>query len=245
MFGKSKKKGSSSAKPVQEMFQSIAEDPADDPNSVVNMEGSYCALPTQDATIDCWFIAFSPLTSSSLFINEGIAELGDKLGIDVTEDLRILVLLWKMDCKEKPGSITVSEWTQGCETLGVDSWEGLKEQLPGLDTGFLETSQFKEFYKYCFKFNLSGTHRTLQKEVVLELLRLVLKDRVPTKRTESFCNFLESTDNYARITMDQWNSFLDFSNEVGDDVTNYDESTSAWPVMIDEFVEYMDKQQIS
>ena len=43
MFGKSKKKGSSSGSgvknSVQEMFQSIAEDPAD-PNSVINLEGA-------------------------------------------------------------------------------------------------------------------------------------------------------------------------------------------------------------
>lgn len=148
-----------------------------------------------------------------------------------------------MDCKEKPGSITLSEWTRGCETLSVDSWKALKALLPALDTGFVESTDFKNFYKFCFKFNLSGTHRTLQKELVVELLKLVLKDRVSLDRIESFCNFLESSDNYTRITLDQWCSFLDFSNEVGDDVTNYDESTSAWPVMIDEYVEYIDKLQ--
>ena len=169
--------------------------------------------------------------------------MGEKLEIDVTEDIRILVLLWKMDCKEKPGCITANEWTQGCETLQVDSWESLKEQLPGLDTGFLEQTEFKDFYKYCFKFNLSGTHRTLQKELVIELLKLVLKDRVDGERLDSFCQFLEAAgEPYARITMDQWTSFLDFSLEVPD-VSNYDEGTSAWPVMIDEYVEYLMEQQ--
>lgn len=177
----------------------------------------------------------------------GISELGDKLGIDATSDIRILVLLWKMDCKEAPGCITLKEWTHGCEKLGVDSWEALKGQIPALDTGFLETSDFKDFYKFCFKFNLSGTHRTLQKDLVVDLIKLVLKDRVPSDRVESFCKFLESTstDTYERITMDQWCSFLDFCNEVGDDVTNYDESTSAWPVMIDEYVEYIEKHLTS
>jgi hypothetical protein len=171
----------------------------------------------------------------------GIAVLGEKVGIDATEDIRILVLLWKMDCK--PGSITLAEWTRGCEKLGVDSWESLKAKLPSLETGFLETAPFKDFYKFCFKVNLSGTHRTLQKELAAELLTLVLKDRVPSDRLISFCKFLESTSSYAQVTMDEWCSFLDFSNEVGDDVSNYDESTSAWPVMIDEYVEYREKQQ--
>lgn len=39
MFGKSKKKGGNRVNSVQEMFLSIAEDPAD-PDSVVNMEGT-------------------------------------------------------------------------------------------------------------------------------------------------------------------------------------------------------------
>jgi Cullin binding len=34
-------------------------------------------------------------------------------------------------------------------------------------------------------------------------------------------------------------SFLDFSQEVPD-LAAYDESSSAWPVLIDEYVEYME-----
>lgn len=158
-----------------------------------------------------------------------------------------------MKCIAKPGCITLKEWTEGCESFNVDSWECLKDQLPSLETGFLECSAFKDFYKFCFKFNLSGSHRTLQKEVVVELLKLVLKDRIPTERIESVCSFLNSSENYSQITLDQWCSILEFITEMGlDDENNannftasYDESTSAWPVMIDEYVEYIEKQRRS
>jgi Cullin binding len=166
--------------------------------------------------------------------------------MDVTEDIRILVLLWKMDCKEKPGNITLTEWTNGCELLGVDTFESMAALLPSFELGFFENTAFKDFYKFCFKFNLSGTHRTLPKELVVELLQLVLKDRDPYDRVGPFCTFLESTDSaYSCITMDQWCSFFEFTIEVGNDVSNYDESTSAWPVLIDEFVDYLTKQQSS
>jgi hypothetical protein len=169
--------------------------------------------------------------------------LGEKLGIDATEDIRILVLLWKMDCNEKPGCISLSEWTTGCEALDVDSFEAMAELLPSFELGFLENSDFRDFFKFCFKFNLSGTHRTLPKEVVIELLQLVLKDRDPYQRVQSFCNFLQQPEStYTCITMDQWCSFFDFNIEVGNDLTSYDESTSAWPVLIDEFVDYLAKQ---
>jgi Cullin binding len=175
----------------------------------------------------------------------GIATLGEKLGIDASEDIRILVLFWKIDCKEIPGSITQAEWTKGCETLGVDSFDSMADLLPSYDLGFMENSAFKDFFKYCFKFNLTGTHRTLPKEVAVDLLHLILKDRDPYKRVESFCKFLQRPDcTYTCITMDQWCSFFDFNIEVGDDISNYDESTSAWPVLIDEFVDYLANEPI-
>ena len=171
----------------------------------------------------------------------------------MTEDTRLLVLLWKMDCcKDKSGAITWPEWKQGCEKLRVDTWEGLREQLPGCELGFLENADFKDFYKFCFRFNLEGTHKTLDQELVVALLGLLLGDgeRVAKDRTDSFCQFLEAAaadakEQYAKITLDQWTSFLDFSLEVKD-LDNYDESTSAWPVLLEEYVEfYMEKMRHS
>ena len=76
------------------------------------------------------------------------------------------------------------------------------------------------------------------------LLQLVLKDtsRVSQNRLDSFCRFLETTKDYQRITLDQWTSFWDFSQEC-DDLSGYDENTSAWPVMIDEYVEFVEAEQ--
>ena len=168
--------------------------------------------------------------------------MGEKLGIDATEDIRILVLLWKMGCNEKPSKMSKNEWMQGCAALQIDSWDKLKSQLPACDTGFLEQQEFKDFYKFCFLFNRQGTHRTLDKDLVVALLKLVLQERIPKDRLETFCTFLEKNDQYQRITLDQWTSFLDFCYEC-EDLSNYDESTSAWPVLIDEYVDYMEEQQ--
>ena len=191
----------------------------------------------------CLFLSLSLTHRNIRDYYPGIALLGSRLGIDdVTEDMRILVLLWKMDCcKEQNNCITWTEWKCGCESLQVDSWEALKEQLPGCDLGFLENGEFKDFYKFCFRFNLEGTHKTLDKEFVVALLGLLFADegeqRVPKERIDSFCQFLDAKDHYAKITLDQWTSFLDFSWEVKD-LENYDESMWAWPVMLDEYVEY-------
>ena len=70
-------------------------------------------------------------------------------------DVRILVLMWKMEAgKDKPAQITRDEWALGCQRLNVDSMEKLKQLLPGLDTGFLESHEFREFYKVGFFFHI-------------------------------------------------------------------------------------------
>jgi hypothetical protein len=169
--------------------------------------------------------------------------MGEKLGMDATEDIRILVLLWKMGCREKPAQILKQEWMQGCSQLQVDSWEKMQALVPTLDTGFLEQTDFKDFYKFCFQFNRQGTHRTLDKDLVVALLKLVLKERVATDRLETFCEFLEtSAAQHSRITLDQWTSFLDFCLEC-EDLSTYDESTSAWPVLLDEYVDWIEERQ--
>ncbi len=70
--------------------------------------------------------------------------------------------------------------------------------------------------------------------------------RVATDRIDTFCDFLDSTkdENYSKITLDQWRSFLDFSYEYpnAESLEGYDEGDSAWPVLIDEYCEYMAKK---
>jgi Cullin binding len=78
--------------------------------------------------------------------------------------------------------------------------------------------------------------------MVVTLLKMVLKDRIAGERLDSFCSFVETQSSYSCITLDQWASFLDFCSEC-EDLSTYDESVSAWPVLIDEYVEYMEDQQ--
>jgi len=173
---------------------------------------------------------------------EGVASLCEKLDLDCESDVRVLVLLWKLGSKEKPGQITKEEFESGCSELQVDSYTKFKKLIPSLDIGFLDRDEFKDFYKFCFQFNRQGTHRTLDKEMVVALLQMVLKGRIADERLDTFCTFTESQTSYTRITLDQWCSFLDFCYEC-EDLSTYDESMSAWPVLIDEYVDYMEEQQ--
>ena len=78
---------------------------------------------------------------------EGISILCEKLDLDPLEDIRVLVLLWKMGATSKPAQISREEWMKGCEKLQVDTVTKFKELLPSLEVGFLDNDEFKEFYK--------------------------------------------------------------------------------------------------
>lgn len=74
---------------------------------------------------------------------EGIGNLCDMLQIDPNTDVRILVLMWKLEAKAKPGSINREEFMKGMKKLNKSSVAGLAAILPTLDPGFLERTEFR------------------------------------------------------------------------------------------------------
>mmetsp|Transcript_11036 Transcript_11036/g.16691 ORF Transcript_11036/g.16691 Transcript_11036/m.16691 type:complete len:238 (-) Transcript_11036:223-936(-) len=170
---------------------------------------------------------------------EGISKLCEQIDIDPESDVRVLVLLWKLGANDRPGEISKEEFLGGCTRLGVDSASKIQGLMPSLDLGFLDREEFKGFYKFCFQFQREGTHRTLDTGLVSALLDMLLKGgRIPSERLETFIEYLDTKCPNTRITLDQWTSFLEFAYEV-EDLADYDEDGGAWPVLLDEYVEWM------
>ncbi len=171
------------------------------------------------------------------------------LGIPL-DDIKPFFLLYSLNAKEVPHFISRQEFVGSMVALGCESIAELKAQAGRFDPDFLETKSrdFANFYNWFFDFNReirSFTTKTfvrvLKKEEVLDLLPLILSEQ-RSQHVKDFLNFLAnytpaSGPAITTLSKDSWRSFLDFSNSVKSDLSDYSEDM-AWPVLFDEFVRW-------
>jgi len=118
--------------------------------------------------------------------------------------------------------------------LGCDAIDKLKTKLISLDKEILDPNKFKEFYQFTFNYAKNPGQKGLDLEMALAYWNIVMAGRF--KFLNLWSTFLKEHHNRS-IPKDTWNLLLDFAVTVNDDLGNYDEE-GAWPVLIDDFVEY-------
>ncbi|KAL2462148.1 protein of unknown function (DUF298) [Abeliophyllum distichum] len=218
--------------------------------------------------IDQLFHSYANI-SSGMIDPEGIETLCSDLEVDHT-DVRILMLAWKMRA-EKQGYFTLDEWRRGLKALRADTILKLKKALPELEKEVRRTSNFVDFYSYAFRYCLTGMliyvklqnlclellvtvywfvlyvlpeekQKSIDIESISVLLDLVLGPHFQPQ-VDALVQYLKTQIDYKVINMDQWMGFYRFCNEISfPDLSNYD-SDLAWPLVLDNFVDWMrDKQ---
>lgn len=81
--------------------------------------------------------------------------------------------------------------------------------------------------------------KTVDVETCVAMLSVVLPD---CPHLTAFQTFLKEQQDYKRLTLDQWQGFLRFCEETLPDMSNFDES-QAWPLLMDNFVDWAKGQQ--
>lgn len=170
---------------------------------------------------------------------EGMEKFCEDIGVE-PENVVMLVLAWKLEA-QCMGYFTLQEWLKGMGALQCDSTEKLRNSLDYLRSVLNDSTNFKLIYRYAFDFAREKDQRSLDLNTAKCMLGLLLGKSWPLFPV--FNQFLEQSK-YKVINKDQWCNVLEFSRTINLDLSNYDED-GAWPVLLDEFVEWYKSRPIS
>ncbi|KAM9774306.1 DCN1-like protein 3 [Syngnathus typhle] len=172
-----------------------------------------------------------------VILEEGMERFCNDLCVDPAE-FRVLVLAWKFQaatmCK-----FTRKEFVEGCKAIQADTLEGICSRFPCMLLDAQGEENFKDLYRFTFQFGLDADEgqRSLQRDIAIALWRLVFTQHMPSI-LEHWLDFLSENPSGIRgISRDTWNMFLNFTQAIGPDLSNYSED-EAWPSLFDTFVEW-------
>lgn len=148
-------------------------------------------------------------------------------------DISALIFAWKLNA-QTPCEFSRAEFVDGLVRLGVDSMAKLRKKVHTLKSMVVDPADFRSFYMFSFDYNKPPGQRSMPVETARQLWPLLFGDRFT--HLNLWLQFLEPRKH--AITRDSFALLLDFANTILPDFSNFDEEGGAWPVILDEFVDF-------
>lgn len=140
------------------------------------------------------------------------------------------------------GELKKDEFLKGCEVLGCDDISSWQAVVPKLRQQLKNQNQYKQMYNYVFGFACDKGMKSLDVESANAMWDMLIGDK-KCRFMAQWKGFLEEKVNKKEIntiSKDTWELFYDLVESTGGDFKRF-EDDGAWPVLIDQFAEYMSK----
>jgi len=162
------------------------------------------------------------------------------LAVDPSDPI-LLIIAWQMRAKTMC-VFTLDEWTLGFTKMGVESVDALRSKFGELRALLDDADAFRDFYSWCFDFSKEPGFgvRTLPTEVACQMWQLTIGVRFPAP-VARWLEFMQAKQ-VKVVTKDVWDMLLTFVDTVNQtDMADYDDE-GAWPVLVDDYVEWFHEQ---
>jgi len=167
-------------------------------------------------------------------VEEKLFEFFKDMGVD-PEGATTLGVAWKLKCKGL-GEISRKEFVSGFSEMGADSADKIKAEIAKIAKLLDDQFTFKEFYRWLFDFVKEEPERkTVDTPVAINMWNIVLPKHF--KLLEHWKKFIAKQE-LKQVSRDLWDMLFEFGKDIKPDLSNW-EDNGAWPVIVDEFVEFV------